>query len=326
MEALFIILLIPFLQKKKTISFCYSKEETLVIKGFCATEIFIHHLIQNTSLNTVWHTNTCIVSIFVGIFFFLSGYGLMMQYQKRKEKYLQNFLIHKFGILCIGYLSVSLFYFLVKNLLGETITISEFIFSFFHGNPVATFSWYIIETLVLYLIFYLSCRFFKEDKKKILISLFLGILFYSFFCYFQRLGFWYYNVNLAFLFGVWFATREKKEIKHANLYLLGAFVCYPLTLVKAIFYQIVIVFFLLWLCSFLSKYKISSLLFASIGKISLPIYFMQGIPITIFKSSWILIENDFVFVFCSILLTLFLAILCKSYLDLLNKLKRGGAL
>lgn len=76
-----------------------SKSTTNALKGISAIEIMIGHL----GIATGWmllYPNRKAGILFVGLFFFISGYGLMFSYLRNKN-YLKNFLIKKVVIIIV---------------------------------------------------------------------------------------------------------------------------------------------------------------------------------------------------------------------------------
>lgn len=67
-----------------------SYEKTLALRGICAVEIVIGH-IGVVSKSPVLFLNRKAGILIVGLFFFLSGYGLMYSMQKKKN-YMRRFI------------------------------------------------------------------------------------------------------------------------------------------------------------------------------------------------------------------------------------------
>ena len=68
-----------------------SKDNSRIIKGFCSILIVIHHIAQRTTGGIIFPVFGYIGFLAVGVFFFYSGYGVMVQYELKGQRYLERF-------------------------------------------------------------------------------------------------------------------------------------------------------------------------------------------------------------------------------------------
>ncbi len=143
-----------------------SKERGNVLRGVFIFGIMLHHLSQRTDNGKLFWIFLYVGSLAVGIYLFLSGYGLMKQYRLRGEAYLSSFLVKRMSKILIPYLIANIMYIIGYTLLGKKIRLMEVLKSFTTGDPFVLFSWYMISIFFFYLEFYLVHRF---CKKKLLV-------------------------------------------------------------------------------------------------------------------------------------------------------------
>ena len=88
---IFVLLLISILVYLLPLSNDYlGVESTTGLKGFLALGIVFHHLSQWVTTGMEFSNFGYMGTYIVSVFFFLSGYGLYVQ-NERKENYLDNF-------------------------------------------------------------------------------------------------------------------------------------------------------------------------------------------------------------------------------------------
>lgn len=178
---------------------CLSLKQTKAIRGFCAIGILLHHLAQRTAAS--WLDSKYIIHgldffvdigyIFVGIFVFVSGYGLYKSY-KNKENYFNNFFSKRVFPLILAYVTTSLIYYLYKGI-------------------SSTYTWYIAAICYCYISFYFSFKKTRNEYLSLSIIL-LSTIIYCAFCRFMMFGGWCYNVIGLFFVGIVFAKFEKHII------------------------------------------------------------------------------------------------------------------
>ena len=170
-----------------------SKEDTLVFKGIFSIIVILHHVsqIENTIPYIYHFANFGMYA--VGMFFFISAYGMTKQVKLNREKYLKGFFKKRFLKLLLPIFIVTIIHIVLNILIfHKTYTISSIINVYKSGSSIINNGWYLNSILVIYLIFYFSFKFFKNLKVSYIIFSFL-ILTYIFVL--KRIGFgiWWYN-------------------------------------------------------------------------------------------------------------------------------------
>ena len=127
---------------------------TLVLRALAIIFIIIAHTRDWAGFHF-----TNLASIMVGLFFFLSGYGLTIS-KITKPDYLATFNRRRWSSIVIPTITTSAAGFCIYVLYGAANPTSLYaiLYQFF----ISPISWFIYQLLVFYLIFYISNRLFKE--------------------------------------------------------------------------------------------------------------------------------------------------------------------
>ena len=203
-------------------------DQTKSIQGACAIGIVLHHLSQKTC--APWLNQEFVISglepflnlghLFVAIFFFFSGFGLFKSV-KIKENYLSGFLVKHFAPIIILYIIVNIEFYQI-------------------GKVFSPYTWYINAIIFLYIVFYLSFRFIKNDLASIII-VFFGIVLYCVICNWLVLGVWWYNSIGLFLIGLLFAKYQDVIVenikKHYLFYLIFSVLIFGATFIIDVLYK-----------------------------------------------------------------------------------------
>ena len=163
------------------------------IKIIAAIVVVISHLTKNYDLwifNQLFDFGTYSVALF----FFLSGYGLKYSLMN-KTNYLNQFFTKRIPKVAIPYIVSTIVWIIISSIIYPQKTLSLLdIFSYY---PILPFGWYFVILIYLYIMFYLSYRYFKSS-----ILLCLGVLIYYIFCYTVDAGEWVYSTTPCFVLGI----------------------------------------------------------------------------------------------------------------------------
>lgn len=105
-----------------------NKENSKALKGILQVIIIIHHISQ-LSHNSVFLSKFTYFGVYsVGVFFFLSIYGMLKQLENNKKKYLKGFLKHRFTKILIPVIIFSLISYIIRvTLFKQTFTFKNFL-------------------------------------------------------------------------------------------------------------------------------------------------------------------------------------------------------
>ena len=317
-----------------------SLKQTKALQGFSAVCIMFHHMAQKTCAS--WIPSKYIIHgldifvpigyLFVGIFFFYSGFGLLKSY-KTKENYLKGFLPKRLSPLFVASIIISFIFLVARcwmrdNVFLPTLTIGE-------PNQINPNGWFPLTIGFFYIVFYLSYRFCKNKKTALWVTCTI-VLAYICYCDFLLFGTWWYNSVPAFCTGLIFAEYEEEFItKLKKHYILNIIILVILNVISIYFsvqtghkvnrfvtliaQMISSVTFVLLLLVLGMKIQIGNKLLSFLGSMTLELYLIHGLFVHLFGycfiservSSLYYIENVSLYVFVVIILSIPSAFLIK---------------
>lgn len=177
-----------------------SRDVTGCVKGISIFIVILHHLSQRIAGPGLFFGFIRYGYLSVSIFFFLSGYSLMVSFL-RNPAYLDNFLRKRLSrvyipVLVINMITLALYHLvygynwgmtgIIKNIIGIELI-----------DPIL---WFVNAILIFYLVFFAAFRFFSVRA-----GVFI-VLAYSFayflFCRYTGFGEWWYNTCFCFPLGI----------------------------------------------------------------------------------------------------------------------------
>lgn len=210
-------------------------EQTKYLQGFLAICIMLHHIgqemcasWQNYKLYPGLEFFIPLGYVFVGIFMFCSGYGLMVSYE-RKPDYLSKGFFRKRALpLIIGYYVSAWIFFAARLIMGQKID-GWNTFCYLIGIKLSNpYAWFALAMPLFYLFFYLS---FKFSKKPVLTTT-ICVFAYTFLgtCInhndYLMTGQWWYNCAHMFWIGLLVAKYKRQLVAWAkNKYILKLIIC-----------------------------------------------------------------------------------------------------
>lgn len=147
--------------------YIFDKSKTTLLKAILPILILLHHLNGLTSLS--WLKPFGVVGIaVVSIFFFVSGYGLLASYQSKGKVYLDHFITKRMPAVLLPYLLTLCVYLSFRKIVSGG-AISEYL-AITNFTDWLPYSWFVIELIVFYLLYWAIFRMTKiEDKYKVLL-------------------------------------------------------------------------------------------------------------------------------------------------------------
>ncbi len=279
-----------------------NRENTAALRGICAVEIMMGHLGIATGA-LVLYPNRKAGVLFVGVFFAISGYGLMYSLSC-KENYLDAFLrkrllkllVPAYGVFAVGVLVRSC----QKENMGElgNLLNPE---RFFNGT-----NWYVWELAGMYLVFYLWAKFCRNYEKGHWILLGLSVLFTAAAFWLQLDNPWY-GSTLCFWLGIVYYIKKDRfeQIFVCRRAFLKSAVC-TLVMIASIgifFYvggvvgnlaarNMASLLFVVVLLTALYRFKLGNRVSLWLGKYSYEIFLFHPLFISFFRD-WI--ANDVIY-------------------------------
>lgn len=210
-----------FSQKGDWISESFSRTHTKTLQGFCTAGIMLHQLHMALLDNFKYQGSFSYFEnagvLFVGFFFFCSGYGLITSLRTKTE-YLKGFLVKRVCTVLVPFFLCNYLYMLVTLLLGTKYTSRDLLTAFFGLKLLNSQMWFAVEIMILYLIFFLAFRFLSKRNEKIgylviavtilciiTAGIFLGHDYNALGTNTWFRGEWWYNTTPLFLLGMLFS-------------------------------------------------------------------------------------------------------------------------
>jgi len=202
------------------------------IQGFCAICIIAHHFVQPFVYSGQGAGALSIFAmigfVFVGVFFFFSGYGLFKSY-KTKPNYLKCFLRKRMPVVLVPLYVVNTILTVIVLITGGAMyndmnplvmgmdTIFFRITTFLGITLMNSNAWYMITIAIFYIVFFFAFKYSKNEDKAFkimgifsIIYLILGIAAGHGIFWLQ--GEWWYNSSILLFIGMYVAKNEEKVI------------------------------------------------------------------------------------------------------------------
>lgn len=134
-------------------------------RGVVALLVLAHHMKPDLGACSVFHS--CSGKYCVAAFFFMSGYGLMLQLDKAREKMFLDYGERRFPKLLIPYATAwVLAVWVLKGGMPDWETIGN---HWLTGESYLPFAYYVEELCLLYAVFWLCFRFFRQSVGLVLL-------------------------------------------------------------------------------------------------------------------------------------------------------------
>lgn len=275
------IIIVLGIKKNRIIWQGFDLKSTQQVKGICAAYIVLHHMsflsteVPNM-LYILLRPLNYIGQFLVAIYFLFSGYGLMASYNKNKTQPFWNKKVKK---VYLPFVVVNLMYMIFKR---ENIFQLQGIQYTLGINLIDSVCWYIIEIMILYLVFWLifyKSKFKENTKLLVVVVVQLAINYFLFLC--EAESFWIKG-NLCFSMGIFlfkFINREGKIFKIFNKIQIGILIVTILIGVrlqpKIMFINIILMITTSIFIVFLKYFHFESVIILFIGTISYEIYIIH---------------------------------------------------
>lgn len=263
-----------------------SFKNTEVLRGFFILVVILHHISKKMSYIGLMFPFKYSGYLAVGIFFFISGYGLMTQ-SLENHNYFNNFVTKRLVRVYVPFIVINIVTLIGLYIIDIKYTFIDMVFYSIGIKLIDDITWYVLATLYFYSLFYATFANFSKCNALILTALFSLIYFY--FCYLLGMGSWWYNCSFCFLTGIYTAmykkTIEEKLRNRYYMYLISSILIFIATSLASKyikFFDISILFktlssivFVLLILIFLQKIELNSKLLYLMGTISYEVYLLH---------------------------------------------------
>ncbi len=307
-----------------------SREQTLCINGFFVLVVFMRHFKGYVELGKFdkifsvvdgWTGQLIVVP-----FLFFSGYGIMLSIMKKGKPYVNSIMTKRFWSVWLRFaFAVSLFI-PVNLFLGNQYPLKKILLSLVGWDGIGNSNWYIFDTLVLYVLTFVSFKLFSKDKRKALYVMFLLTGVFLIFMSKHRPGYWY-NTAIAYPLGMFYAQIEptagawlkKLRFNQLSVLTLGAVLLAAASFHKSAFtsYELFVTGFAIVVLVLSTFVKVGNPLLRFFGKYVFEIYILQRIPMLLMKNY---VDNKYILFALSFAATIALALLFRLLTDTIEKL------
>lgn len=316
---LFISLFFYKISLKKSDEFL-SKDYTGYLRGILALCIVFCHISYNRRNIAVFNVFNYLGPFIVGIFFFLSGYGIISRIKEiGTDKYLENYIDKRVMKLAKEYIYVWIFYILTGLVIYRN----------FHflvvSNIIIPHSWFIFVIEILYIMFFLTSRIFNNNLiKNIFLLNVLQILLIIILYLIGFKDYWYISI-LPFGIGMIYKDlniSDRNIIKtilfNIIIFILSEISIYViekstnLELLVILLKNCAITSFSITVISIGKYIRFKNPIFKYSGTISLNIYLLHGIFEMIFNNVEFINNNNFLYGCSVIISTVIVSIIYKQ--------------
>lgn len=161
------------------------------LRGILAVEIVLGHTYGHLNNNTLLYFNNRIGVWVVGIFFFLSGYGLNYSFHRKKE-YLKGFIKKRIGRILFPVVVV----YLINCFLGICDNFLVYLFQ----------DWFVTEVILIYCIWYLLYKYLPEKYAVGILTILIFAL--NILGSYYDIGSRWYGSTACFVLGIVFEKNE----------------------------------------------------------------------------------------------------------------------
>lgn len=327
--------------KKPTNRNIFNKENTDSLKGIFTLIILFGHAYSLNQPSYLFCRFNNLGAYACAIFFFISGYGLIIQYLNKKNYYLKSFLKKRFSSILIPAINGSILYLIIKFIFVDDYSLELIFDSSLHGHtPVIDNSWFIIQLIYLYIIFYFTFKYYSKRQNKISVNFVILIITISVIVTILIVkminwGYNWYASILAFPFGL-FAGGNKSYFENILIKYRKFIIIFSIFfIIASAYYQVFIkrlflidvsdnlismivdliskLLFVTMIFSTMAFINVGNIVLNFIKNISYELYIIHGLFIYVFNNI-VVVSNDLLKI-CLILISSIMVAFLMSKID-----------
>lgn len=280
------------------------KSSTNVIKGFFILLIIFSHILNEFEYTgflckPLGYFRAILGQLLVSMFFFISGYGIFMSLELKKDHYKKTFLINRFFRIFLYGVVGMIPYFIYSACIKEYHPVGDYFLSFIGLKYLDDHMWFLFAILFCYLVCGTLFLFNIKNKYTNFLIISLSIVAYiAIMCILHQPAF-IWNTIISFIFGMFVSMYKDKILKMLKRNKIVDYSILVFTVVFIIIFQYInylkvpLIFEILIMivsnfsvCLFFVTltffFKFSSKSLGFIGKASFPIFITHPLIIFIF--------------------------------------------
>lgn len=299
---------------------CLSPDRTASVRGLLALLVIFVHLGQYAPGGPVMELLSRAGYLIVAVFFFLTGYSLQIQHLEQKD-YAKGFLFKRLRLVLLPYIVLTGIYWSYYLWMGRDYDLKYVLTRFLQGNPLVSFSWYILAILSFYLAFWLLMRLCKGNHKAMLLGGLIWFAVHTAVCVALKFSaFWYLSALCPVAGMAWAIYRKPLEALLQKRYfavlaaaalalglsfLLDVLINVPvlsemIKIISAVLFTIVFVLALY-------KVRFGNPALHLLGQLSMELYLTQGLALMLLRSRLFPVRSPFWYAFLTLPVTVILA-------------------
>lgn len=265
----------------------------------------------------------------VGVFFFLSGYGLLKSYRQKGRDYLSSFFSRRLSKIVLPFLVISFFSFII-DYINNDFNIDTYCIEMKKGYTPLPNSWFVYAIILFYLYFYICIKFFASHVKAIM-GIFVLLLIQAFLMFESQWPKYWYESSFCSIVGMVFFLWETSIVHLMRRNFVRLFIALFFLLFSILYYAclldvpedyfsiirftaiIVIPITLGTIGLYIDSHK--TLILKFLGTISYEIYLIHGLIIAILED---MCHNTMLFVALVFLVSLFSAYILHAMIQMIN--------
>lgn len=203
----------------------FSKNKTDILKGIAILGVFISHVATHTYygavsaetcglvMKLVLYSLTCLGSVCVGVFFFLSGYGNYLSVNKleteeNEKKIYVKWVVKRIKKIIVTFFVCFLIVVIINNcILKAGLSTSMLIENAFKFKMPGTTTWYLKVQLFFYIITFLTL--FTGNGRYLTFVILIFSIAYSIIAYYLGLANFWWNTALCYSIGILWASNQE---------------------------------------------------------------------------------------------------------------------
>lgn len=299
---------------------CLSPERTASVRGLLALLVIFIHVGQYAPGGPVMTLLSRTGYLIVAVFFFLTGYGLQSRHMAQRD-YARGFLLKRLRLVALPYLVLTGIYWSYYLWMGRSYDLKYVLTRFWQGNPLVSFSWYILAVFSFYLAFWLLMRLCRRNYKAMLLGGLVWFGLHTAVCAALGYGaFWYVSALCPVVGMAWAVYRKKLEDLLQKRYfavlaavaaaLVLSFLLDGLLNTPVLSEMIKVASAGLFAAAFalvLYKVRFGNPALQLLGQMSMELYLTQGLALMVLRSRLIPIRSPFWYALWALPVTVILA-------------------
>lgn len=146
-----------------------SQENTSTINSIFSILIFLSHSVQYFNTDSIFDEPYLELRNFLGqlvvvTYLFFSGFGIMESIKKKGINYINSFPKNRILKLWYHFAFMIILFIIVSLIIGKRYPITRYLLAFTSINSIGNSNWYVLVTLLLYIVIYLSFKIFKKSN------------------------------------------------------------------------------------------------------------------------------------------------------------------